>query len=118
MSKVLGSGACGSVYFGWQTEDVYLAIKSIPINAKFEISDSMLIEINLLRKLDHPNIVKFIDAKKTKEYMYLIMEFCNEGSLEDMILKQSVSEREVFGNFLNGQNDSRMGETHKCINIL
>lgn len=47
----------------------------------------MLIEINLLRKLDHPNIVKFIDAKKTKDFMYLIMEFCNEGTIEDLILK-------------------------------
>jgi len=87
LSKVLGSGACGSVYFGWMTDEVYLAIKSIPINAKFEISDSILMEINLLRKLDHPNIVKFIDAKKTKDYMYLITEFCNEGTIEDLVLK-------------------------------
>jgi len=69
------------------TDEVYLAIKSIPINAKFEISDSILMEINLLRKLDHPNIVKFIDAKKTKDYMYLITEFCNEGTIEDLVLK-------------------------------
>lgn len=65
----------------------FLAIKSILITAKFEISDSILREINLLRKLNHPNIVKFIDAKKTKDYMYLITEFCNEGSLEDHVLK-------------------------------
>ncbi|KAL4470319.1 hypothetical protein ABPG74_011930 [Tetrahymena malaccensis] len=97
-SKLLGSGNCGSVYFGWKTDNTeqYLAIKQIPINSKFEITDSMLIEINLLRRLDHPNIVKFIDAKKTKDFMYLIMEFCNEGSIEDLILSQKVPENEVL----------------------
>ncbi|KAL4500117.1 hypothetical protein ABPG73_011225 [Tetrahymena malaccensis] len=100
-SKLLGSGNCGSVYFGWKTDNTeqYLAIKQIPINSKFEITDSMLIEINLLRRLDHPNIVKFIDAKKTKDFMYLIMEFCNEGSIEDLILSQKVPENEVLDYF-------------------
>ncbi|KAL4502412.1 hypothetical protein ABPG72_011999 [Tetrahymena utriculariae] len=100
-SKLLGSGNCGSVYFGWRTDNTeqYLAIKQIPINSKFEITDSMLNEINLLRRLDHPNIVKFIDAKKTKDFMYLIMEFCNEGSIEDLIVNQKVSENEVLDYF-------------------
>lgn len=50
-----------------------------------------------MRRLNHPNIVRFIDAKKTDQNMYLIMEFCNEGSLEDMIMEnEDMSEAEVM----------------------
>ena len=52
----------------------------------------MINEINLLRKLKHPNIVKFIDAKKTSDAMYLIMEFCNEGSIESFINENNLAE--------------------------
>lgn len=42
-------------------------------------------EINIIKKLNHPNIIKFIDAKKTDNNIYLIMEFCNGGSLESLV---------------------------------
>jgi serine/threonine protein kinase len=42
-------------------------------------------EINILRKLNHKNIIKLVDAKKTPQNIYLIMEFCNEGNLEKLI---------------------------------
>lgn len=101
-SRVLGQGACGSVYFGWQSnskeKNQYLAIKEIPISASTVIYDSMLTEINLLRQLDqHPNIVGFIDAIKTKEYTYLILEFCNDGTLEETVEKHNLSESETLG---------------------
>jgi calcium-dependent protein kinase len=38
-------------------------------------------EIYILNKIKHPNIVKLYEVKKTPKYMYLIMEYCNGGSL-------------------------------------
>ena len=38
-------------------------------------------EIYILNKIRHPNIVKLYEVKKTKKHMYLIMEYCNGGSL-------------------------------------
>lgn len=38
-------------------------------------------EISILNGIKHPNIVKLYDVKKTPKYMYLIMEYCNGGSL-------------------------------------
>ena len=38
-------------------------------------------EILILKYLNHPNIVKFQDVKKTKKGYYLIMEYCNGGRL-------------------------------------
>lgn len=46
-------------------------------------TDSLLQEINLLRKINHPFILKYIDAKKSITCLYLILEFCDGGTLED-----------------------------------
>lgn len=39
-------------------------------------------EINILLKLNHPNIIKLKDFKKTTNNWYLIFEFCEEGDME------------------------------------
>ena len=38
-------------------------------------------EVIILKKLRHPNIVGLYDIKADEEYIYLIMEYCNGGSL-------------------------------------
>ena len=38
-------------------------------------------EIIILRELSHPNICKFLDIKKSKRHYYIMMEYCNGGSL-------------------------------------
>ena len=46
-----------------------------------ENKDRLLYEIEILKYLNHPNIVKFYGLKKTLNNWYLITEFCNGGSL-------------------------------------
>jgi serine/threonine protein kinase len=38
-------------------------------------------EIVILNEIQHPNIVKLFDVKMREDYIYLIMEYCNGGSL-------------------------------------
>jgi len=42
-------------------------------------------EINILLKLNHPNIIRLKDFKKTTNNWYLIFEFCELGDLEKYI---------------------------------
>ena len=42
-------------------------------------------EIEILRELNHKNIVKLEDVKITKDHYYLVMEYCNGGSLQDCL---------------------------------
>ena len=42
-------------------------------------------EINVLKKIKHPNIVKLFDVKGDKQYIYLVIEYCNGGSLYDLL---------------------------------
>jgi serine/threonine protein kinase len=39
-------------------------------------------EIDIIQKLDHPNIVRFVDVQYTANHCYLITEYCEGGNLE------------------------------------
>ncbi|KAH8077271.1 kinase-like protein [Cristinia sonorae] len=79
----LGKGAFGQVYraLNWATGET-VAIKEIQLSniPKSEIGQIMS-EIDLLKNLNHPNIVKYKGFEKTREYLYIILEFCENGSL-------------------------------------
>lgn len=53
-------------------------------------------EINILKQLNHPNIIKFIDAIRSENYLYLVMEFCKDGNLDGLISKNNLSENEIL----------------------
>jgi serine/threonine-protein kinase ULK2 len=42
----------------------------------------------VLRTCNNPNIIKLYDIKKTKNNIYLILEYCNEGDLMQFIKKK------------------------------
>ena len=43
-------------------------------------------EINILKTLDHPNIIKVYEFFKTEKYIYIINELCTGGELFDRIV--------------------------------
>ena len=43
-------------------------------------------EINILKTLDHPNIIKVYEFFKTEKYIYIINELCTGGELFDKIV--------------------------------
>lgn len=46
-------------------------------------------EIDLLKNLDHPNIVKLFEVFEDKTSMYLVTELCSGGELFDEILART-----------------------------
>ena len=44
---------------------------------------SVMDEVDLLTKLDHPNIVKYFETYDDKKHLYLVMELCTGGELLD-----------------------------------
>ncbi|KAL1746839.1 hypothetical protein HDZ31DRAFT_33179 [Schizophyllum fasciatum] len=83
----LGKGAFGQVYraLNWATGET-VAIKEITLSniPKAELGEIMS-EIDLLKNLNHPNIVKYKGFVKEREYLYIILEFCENGSLHNII---------------------------------
>ena len=50
-------------------------------------------EVDILTKLDHPNIVKYYETYVDDKYIYLVMEYIGGGELFDKIATQ---ENQVF----------------------
>ncbi len=86
LGDCLGKGAFGSVYraLNWGTGET-VAVKQIKLAdlPKSELRVIML-EIDLLKNLDHPNIVKYQGSVKTPETLNIILEYCENGSLHSI----------------------------------
>ena len=81
--KLLGQGSFGVVYLVKNKKlNTNYAMKIIEKSAGDEEKEEEIMnEINILRKLDHPNILKINDFYSTKKEYFLITEFCPEGEL-------------------------------------
>jgi len=79
LKEILGEGSFSKVYLGTRNKDESkFAIKSIKKKETFNEATALkclVKEIEILRLLDHPNIVKLHEVYETTEYLYLIMEF-------------------------------------------
>ena len=62
-----------------------MAIKSMPKNKLGNTIDYINQEIDILQKLDHPNIVKYYEAYESDKYIYLVMEYCEGEELFDKL---------------------------------
>ncbi|KAG8846902.1 hypothetical protein FRB96_001747 [Tulasnella sp. 330] len=82
----LGKGAFGQVYraLNWTTGET-VAVKQIQLSniPKTELGEIMS-EIDLLKNLNHANIVKYKGYVKTRENLYIILEYCENGSLNNI----------------------------------
>ena len=88
LKKVLGKGSFGEVYLtSKQGSKEYFATKKI--DKKFASNPRakkyLDNEINILKEIDHQNIVKLYQVYETTQYYYLITEFCNGGGLSDCL---------------------------------
>lgn len=45
-------------------------------------------EIDIMKKVDHENVVKLLDVYQTNNNMYIVTEFCEEGDLRGFIKKK------------------------------
>ncbi|KAL5482758.1 CDC15_2 [Sanghuangporus weigelae] len=85
----LGKGAFAQVYraLNMKTGET-VAVKEIQLAniPKAELGEIMS-EIDLLKNLNHANIVKYKGFLNTREFLYIILEFCENGSLHNICKK-------------------------------
>ena len=88
LMKCLGKGSFGEVYLSTKKgKREYFATKKMerekidkPSTYKYFMN-----EIEILRSLHHPNIVKLEELKKTKTHYFLVMEYINGGNITDCL---------------------------------
>ncbi len=92
VSDVLGSGAMGTVFRGWDPKlKRPVAIKTVRLDAKLkgkqrqELVERLLSEAVTVARFNHPNIVGVFDVEDHPEGAYVAMELVDGNSLEQSI---------------------------------
>jgi serine/threonine protein kinase len=90
-TKILGSGAFGKVFLTHNKNliNFQVAIKVLNKSKLKDHLDAIQEEVNILTKLDHPNIVKYYETYIDEKYIYLVMEYIGGGELFDKIAEQA-----------------------------
>ena len=99
LEKCLGQGSFGEVFLTRKTGDDKIYATKKYERDKIENTEAFQYlknEILILQTLNHPNIVKFEDIKKTKKSYYIVMEFCNGGELVKALEKYKLKYGKPF----------------------
>ena len=90
LEKNIGKGSFCEVYLTSKKDDTKkYATKKIE-RAKIENTEAIKYlrnEAIIIKNLNHPNIIKIEDIKKSKNNFYIVMEFCNGGTLSKALEK-------------------------------
>jgi len=101
----MGDGAFSNVYRARDSQGQWGEV-AIKVVRKFEMNSqqdkhvhpdfktpkaaeraNILKEVQIMRQLDHPNIVKLVDFSEAKQYYYIILELCPGGELFHQIVR-------------------------------
>uniref|UniRef100_A0A2H8TDK2 Proto-oncogene tyrosine-protein kinase receptor Ret n=1 Tax=Melanaphis sacchari TaxID=742174 RepID=A0A2H8TDK2_9HEMI len=104
LEQVIGEGEFGKVLKA-QAIDIpgtkgmsTVAVKTIKNNAGKTEKDDLLSEYNLLKDVNHPNVVKLLGACTTQEGpFYLIIEYAKYGSLRSYLRKSRILDNNTNG---------------------
>ena len=83
----IGSGTYGKVFI-CQHKSSHL-IRAVKLVNKDRVKnyETFINELNILRDLDHPNIVTIIETFETDQVCYMVLEYCSGGELFEKLCK-------------------------------
>ena len=90
--KFLGNGNFGDIILYKQNKtDKFYAVKIIDksITRHSDLYKYLVTELQMLKKLNHPNVIKLIKLidNETQTHLLLVMEYCNGGTLSECLEK-------------------------------
>ena len=94
IGRIIGQGGFAKVNLGLNVlTGRVVAIKSFNKTIKTKYGeninmDKILYEINLMRKLNHPNITKILETFEDDKFYFIIMEYINGGNLFSYVKKR------------------------------
>ena len=97
--KQLGKGTMGEVYLTQKDgSNEYYATKAIDKKKadRPQVRKYFINEISILKELKHKKIVRFYDLKQTTSHYYIVMEYCNGGSLLNCLVKYKEKYKKPF----------------------
>jgi len=97
LGKTLGEGSFGAVFkASIKATDAIRAVKRIPLPKAGRDKDTRLDflkeEIRVAKLLDHPGIVKLFEVFEDQKSVYMVMELCRDGDLEEHVTEGGMNE--------------------------
>ncbi|MEQ2174879.1 hypothetical protein GOODEAATRI_012295 [Goodea atripinnis] len=96
----IGSGSYGRCQKIRRNSDGKILVwKELDYGTMAESEKQMLVsEVNLLRELKHPNIVRYYDRiiDRTNTTLYIVMEYCEGGDLASLISRRYLEEQFIL----------------------
>ena len=87
-AAALGSGTFGTVSKGVNRQTgIRRAIKTIHKHRIGDV-DAFKTEVEIMKMMDHPNVIKLFEYYENAHDMYLVMELCSGGDLFDRIIEE------------------------------
>ncbi|KNG81191.1 serine/threonine-protein kinase srk1, partial [Aspergillus nomiae NRRL 13137] len=90
LTDKMGDGAFSNVYRAKDSTGEHNEV-AIKVVRKFEMNSNqranILKEVQIMRQIDHPNIVKLISFSESRQYYYIILELCPGGELFHQIVR-------------------------------
>ncbi len=87
--KLIGKGGMGKVYLAEDTflnnEEIAIKVINKHLSTDPESSERFLREIQLTRKVTHPNVIRTYDAGKINKRLYFTMEYVNGPTLKEVL---------------------------------
>ncbi|KAI9710032.1 MAG: hypothetical protein M1828_002335 [Chrysothrix sp. TS-e1954] len=109
IGRTLGEGEFGKVKLGWQQDgNLQVAVKMIRREKLNTEGRRMKVdrEIEILRRLNHPNIVQFHERIENQHLIGVVLEYAAGGELFDFILKNHYlrddSAQKLFAQLVSG----------------
>jgi serine/threonine protein kinase len=88
LGKLLGQGSVSEVYLATHQESgKQVALKTLQLNAakQAEATQKFIRETEYTRVLNHPQIIKLLDFNYAQDALFYTMEYCEGGSLSNLI---------------------------------
>jgi serine/threonine protein kinase len=86
--EILGHGAYGCLFLGQSLKDnSYVAVKILAKSADLQQLQLQQLEMDIQSQLKHPHLLALHRLIQDQDYLYMIMELCDQGDLFDFVIK-------------------------------
>lgn len=86
--SVLGEGVSSTVFLAFDTRQGHcVAVKRIGKHLDSVNIQKVKRELEVLKELDHPFIVRFLESFEDDHYFYIVTENCEGGGLDNLVMR-------------------------------